>query len=206
MLNFQTGQEIKTGTIGSDGWCSLSGIPSGSSLAIVVNGTRGGKTYRLSLLIPIASSIVTQYVVDPVSSIAAEAFCGNATIHNFANNMVFCADDLIAVTNAAAAFVQAHTASDFSVGGEVFSTTPFGQAGSLDSNNTNLNAVTGAVQTIHSNLAKAKNMVNQMQEAGAPLKAMVDPESLDFRAVLTQQVLDKYKAIATGIGKLLLPR
>lgn len=203
VINFQTGQEIKTSTIGADGWCSLEGIPSGLSLVIVVNGTRNEKNYRLSLLIPCVSSNKTEYVVDPASSIAAEAFCGDATHRNYANNMVFCEDDISAVLDAAKEYVEAHPEDDYSVGGGIISGTTFGQSGNL--NTEKLSDVINQVQDINSNLAKAKNTINLMQEAGIPLKSMVNPENLDFRSTLTDDVISNYEAISDGIGKLLLP-
>ena len=176
------------------------------SVVIVVIGKAGTppKDYRLSTLIASVSDSTTEYVADPATSIAAEAFSANDG--NYANNKVFSADDLAAVLAAAQTFVENNPDADYSItSGDIIAGTKFGQSDSLNSGAAGISAVIDAVQAIDSNLAVAKNMVNQIQEAGMPLRAMVSPENLDFRDVLTDDVLMNYQTVMEGAGKLLLP-
>ncbi|MGC8863026.1 MAG: hypothetical protein ACP5R5_09675 [Armatimonadota bacterium] len=200
VYNFQTGDLIKTGTL-SGGWCELKDIPAGLSLAIVVTGKRAGKDYRLSTLVPVVVESGAQYVADPTTSVAAEAFA----LQHFAKNKVFSQDDLAPVLNAARQFAQTHSDADFSVGGGIFTGTAFGKSGSLNASAPDINNVIASVGTIDDKLARAKNTVTLIEEAGTPLRALLDPELVDFRNVFTEQVISRYQTLAENMGKLLLP-
>jgi len=200
VYNFQTGELIKTGTL-TNGWCEIKDVPAGLSLAIVVVGKRGGKDYRLSTLVPVVAESGAEYVADPSTSIAAEAFAAQ----HFAKNKVFSQEDWAPVLNTALQFVQSHSTSDFSVGGGVFTSSGFGKSDSLNAGAAGISDVIAAVGTVNDKLARAKNTIALIGEAGIPLRAMLDPEPTDFQNVFTDQVISKYQALAQNMGKLLLP-
>ncbi len=200
VYNFATGELIKTGTI-SNGWCTLENIPSGLSLAIVVTGKRGGKNYRLSTLVPVVLDTQAEYVANPLTSIAAEAF----SAEHFAKNKVFSESDLAPVLEKAKEFVQDNLSADFSIGGGVFTDAGFGKPNSLNTSAPGINEVIQAVKPVNDKLARGKNTITLLEEAGVPMREMLDPEALDFQNVFTEEVLSKYQALGETMGRLLGP-
>lgn len=200
VYNFRDGSVVKTGTITS-GWCELTNIPAGLSLAIVVTGKRAGKDYRLSTLVPVVTDTQAEYVANPVTSIAAEAF----SIQHLAKNKVFSEADLQPVIQKAQEYVQAHPSADYSVGGGVFTNAGFAKSNSLNTSDQGVQEVVNSVGSVNDKLARAKNTLTLIEEAGTPLREMLDPESLDFQGVFTEQVLNKYQSLAENLGKLLAP-
>ncbi|MDH7603226.1 MAG: hypothetical protein QHI38_13895, partial [Armatimonadota bacterium] len=200
VYNFATGELIKQGTI-TNGWCKLENIPAGLSLAIVVTGKRGGKNYRLSTLVPIVSEQEAEYVADPVTSIAAEAF----SAANFGKNKVFSQDDLAPVLEKAQQYVQAHVNADFSIGGGIFTDAGFAKPNGLNTSDPGIADVVNAAEPVNNKLATAKNTITLIEEAGTPLREMLDPEALDFQSVFTEQVFSKYQTLGETIGRLLGP-
>lgn len=70
--DFKTGKEVARGTLDSTGWCTLRITP-GLTVAVVITGTREGKNFRFSTIIPQVPIYSKEYVLTPATSIAAEA-------------------------------------------------------------------------------------------------------------------------------------
>lgn len=154
--DFLTGATVATGTL-TGGACTLAGVTPGRTVAVVITGTRGGKQYRLSLIVPNVPAADAEYRVDPVSSLAAEAIAGKlpATALDDATYQ--------AVYDAAETVVSnAGPAADYSLtAGGIIAGTALG-AVKTDAVNT-LDAVVPA--TVDSGVAQAKNAVAQAKLA-----------------------------------------
>jgi len=199
VYDFKTGSVIKTGTIDATGFCRLDITP-GLTVAVVITGTRSGKSYRLSRIIPVVPVGDTEYVVGPATTLAAEAIGEK----HYRTGAAIDEGTVDVVTGLAETYVQAHTSADFSVGGGLIAGTTFGAAGSL--NATALQSIIDAVpNTIDNNLVAGKNAVQQIKEAGLPLEAILSQELPDANSIFTTEVAAKYEALAARLGKLILP-
>ncbi|MGB9586731.1 MAG: hypothetical protein ACPL7O_00990 [Armatimonadota bacterium] len=198
VYDFKTGAEITRGTLDATGTCKLTVTP-GLTVAVVVTGTLDGKDYRLSLLIPQVPSVDTEYVANPVTSLAAEAIAAK----HFKKGVTIDQSTLDEVTDAAYDFYSSDPQADYSVGGGVFAGASFGTANSLTSA---AQAVFDTVpSTINQNLVAAKNAVQTMKEAGIPLQSLFDQEYPDAQGIFTEAVLDKYCALSNAFGQLIGP-
>lgn len=192
VLNFETGREITRGTI-TGGFCTVT-VPSGITVAVVVTGERGGKPYRLSTIIPVVPSAATEYLVTPVTTIAAEAVA-----QKYFRKSQVDKDTFDAALAAAQAWVSTHFDSDYSLGGGVIAGNQFGAADSLSPD------ISIDVPDISNDVVKAKNAVRQIREAGAPIELMLSQEGTDVASIFTEEVGAKYQALATALGQLIIP-
>lgn len=200
VYNFETGAVITSGVLDSSGTCDLDVTP-GLTVAVVVEGTREGKTYRFSTIIPVTPSVDTEYILDPVSSMAAEAIAQQY----YAQNKAIDQGTFDDVAEQAAIYYADHLGADYSTSdGTLIGGTEFGAADSLDE--TELADVIAAVpDTIDDNLVAGKNAVQQIKDAGSPIAALVSAESLDIEGVISNEVLDSYADLGSRLDELILP-
>lgn len=200
VYDFKTGQVIKAGTIGADGFCTLDVTP-GLTVAVVAVGTgkEDLKAYRLSMIIPLVPTVDTEYVLYPETSMAAEAIAETY----YAKGKVVDEDTVTTVLEAALAYAAAHPDADYSTTtGTLIAGSQFGVPGSLTDE---LQDVIDAVPTIDDALVAAKNAVQQIKEAGAPLALMLNQDALDLDGLFSSEVIDSYTALGTRLSKLILP-
>lgn len=171
----------------------------GLTVAVVVTGTLDGKVYRLSLLIPQVPSVDTEYVANPVTSLAAEAIAAK----HFKKGVTIDQGTLDEVTEAAYDFYSSNPDADYSVGGGVFAGASFGGSNSLTT--AAQDVVDTVPTTINQNLVAAKNAVQTMKEAGVPLHSLFDQEYPDAQSIFTEAILDKYRALSNAFGQLIGP-
>lgn len=196
--DFTTGAVVTTGTIGSDGYCSLKITP-GLTVAIVITGKKGGKDFRLSKIVPVVPNIDTVYEATPESTIAAEAIAEQ----HFRKGTALDLATVKEIEDQAAAFVAAHEDEDFSIGGGVIAAANFGATGSLVADK--VADVIAAVPTvINSKLVAAKNAVRQVKEVGYPLATMMSMEEPDTMTT-AEEVAESYSAFADRFHTLLAP-
>ena len=197
VYNFKTGEEITRGTLDATGKCKVKVTP-GLTVAVVVKGTLNGKNYRLSLLIPTVPSSEAEYVANPVTSLAAEAIASKYFKKGYAIDQ----STLDEVTEAAEDFYSSHSEADYSVGGGIIAGSNFGAKDSLT---TVAKDVTEKVPDQPNKVVAAKYAVQQIKDAGTPIKSMLDQEYPDAQSIITEAVIDKYRALASSIGELMGP-
>lgn len=198
VYDFKTGAEITRGTLDATGKCKVAVTP-GLTVAVVVTGTVDGKNYRLSLLIPQVPSTDTEYVANPVTSLAAEAIAAK----HFKKGVTIDQSTLDEVTEAAYDFYSSNPDMDYSVGGDVFAGASFGASDSLT---TEVQQVVDTVpSTLNQNLVAAKNAVQTIKEAGVPLRSLLDQEWPDAQSIFTEAILDNYRALSNAFGQLIGP-
>jgi len=112
-------------------------IPAGSNVAVVVNGMKGVKAYRLSLIIPLVSQLETTYIANPTTSIAAEAI---AEV-NFKKSVIP-SDTWETVLAKAQTYTNNNPDADYSLSGPVIQGTQFGASDSLNSSDPGLTPIT----------------------------------------------------------------
>lgn len=194
--DYRTGAEVARGTLDAGGQCTLDVTP-GLTIVVVITGTRGGKNYRLSTIIPNVPVADKDVVADPATTIAAEAI---ASKHPVGNGTVLDDATFNAVLAKATEYLQAHPDDDYSVGGGLIGGTAFGGVGSIVV--ATVQAVVDAVPAvINSNLVLAKNAIQQIKEAGVPLMAMTEQEIPDAEGIFTEEVLEKYEALASRVSR-----
>ncbi|MCL6629010.1 MAG: hypothetical protein K6U00_05355, partial [Armatimonadetes bacterium] len=169
VYDFKTGAEITRGTLDATGKCKLTVTP-GLTVAVVITGTLDGKNYRLSLLIPQVPSTDTEYVADPVTSLAAEAIAAK----HFKKGITIDQGTLDEVTDAAYDFYSSNSDADYSVGGGIFAGASFGATNSLT--NAVQDVVNTVPDTVNQNLVAAKNAVQTIKEAGVPVQSLLNQE------------------------------
>jgi len=200
VYDFRTGNVIRTGTLDAVGFCDLDNITTGLTVAIVVTGTRGGKSYRLSTLISSIPNIDTTIVINPATSMAAEAI---AQQYYRKNNIIDQAT-FNTVLQAAGDYAGANPGADYSLAGGLILGATFGAAGSL--NASELAAVLAAVpDEIDNDISRAKNAVQQIREAGFTLNQLLDMPPPDLQGIFTQAVSDSYTALGDRLTLLMLP-
>lgn len=197
--DFRTGQEITRSPLDSNGRCTMRLSP-GLTVAVVITGTRQGKTYRLSTVIPVTPQSTEEYRVDPVTSLAAEA----VAMKHYRENKVIDQGTWDAVMEAAQEFAQSNPGTDYSVGGGVFGNASFGQPGCLDDSVAE-DLLDAVPDTIDNSLAQSKNAVQQIKEAGVSLQNVLSQEAPDAQSIVTRALLDRYGALGERIGKLIGP-
>ena len=210
-FDFTDGTKLATGTIkGGKGRINL---PAGKTVAVVVTGTRNGKQYRLSLIIPCTSQAQTEYVADPATTIAAEAI---AQTYYRQGTMI---DDSTwnDVLEDAQAYVAANPEADMSIGGGlIVAGKAFGESGSIDEKTfADLIAKVKGLE-INDKLVKAKNAVFQIKQAGVPFRGLLNDELADIGKVAesTAKAIDdanldqygeKYREMAQRLDYLMVP-
>jgi len=200
VYDFRTGNVIKSGTLDAGGFCDLDNITTGLTVAIVVTGTRDGKSYRLSTLIANIPNIDTTIVITPVTSMAAEAIAQQY----YGRNNIIDQASFDAVLQAAQDYADANPGADYSLEGGLILGTTFGGAGSL--NESELAAVLAAVPAVIDNdIMLAKNAVQQIREAGFILNQLLDLPPPDMQSIFTQAVSDSYAALGDRLNLLMLP-
>jgi len=198
VYGFASGQEMASGTLDSNGWCSLHVTPGGTA-AVVITSAGGGKSWRISAIIAVIAVGGGRCIADPATSIAAEAIAqkhfGKTEIDQ---------DTISAVLAKAVEYLGAHPAADCSLAGGLICGTAFGAPGSL--NTGELQGVIAAVpNTINSSIVAAKHCVQQIREAGVPLTSMLAQERPDIQGLFTDQVAAKYEALIRRLHTLMLP-
>lgn len=209
-FDFTDGTKLATGTI-KNGKGQIK-LPADKTVAVVVTGTRNGKHYRLSLIIPCTSQAQTEYVANPATTIAAEAIAqkffrtgtriDTATWEN--------------VLQEAQTYVDDNPDVDMSIGGGLIEEgKAFGEAGSI--NEEPLADVIAAVPAeINDKLVKAKNAVLQIKQAGVPFRGLLNDELADIGLVAEStgkaiadanldQYAAKYRQMANRLGYLMIP-
>lgn len=200
VYDFRTGAVIKSGTVDGSGFCNLQNITTGLTVAIVVTGTRDGKAYRLSTLIANVPNIDTTVVIDPATSLAAEAIAQQY----YKQNLLIDQATFDQVLAAAQDYAGANPGADYSLDGSLILGTTFGAAGSL--NASELAAVLAAVpDEIDNDIVLAKNAVQQIKEAGFTLNRLLDLPPPDLQSIFTQTVSDNYAALGNRLNLLMLP-
>ena len=193
--DYSTGLELARGTITVSGKCRLDVTP-GLTIVVVATGTRGGKDYRLSTIIPNVPIADADVVADPATTIAAEAI---AQKHPIGSGTVLDDATFGDVLGEATAYVAANADEDFSLTGGLIGGTAFGVAGSIDTAKIP-DVIDHVPDVINSNLVQAKNAVQQIKEAGVPLMAMTEQEIPDAEGIFTDEVLAKYEALASRLS------
>jgi len=157
-INFRTGEVVATGTLLADGTVSIT-LPAGLTVAVVITGKRGGKDYRLSLLIPVVPSAddPEPFIATPQSTVATEALA-ESHFHEPIDPATYAA-----AYNAASSFASA----DVSLGGGIVKTgSSFGN-NSLDT--TAAKPVTDVTSLpLNGKLSLAKNAVIQFNNYREP--------------------------------------
>lgn len=197
--DFETGKEVARGTLDSTGWCTLRITP-GLTVAVVATGTRNGKNYRFSTIIPQVPVNPGEYVLKAETTIAAEAIAQKF----FKTGTPIDEDTFNKVVEAARAFVQAHVDADYSLEGNVIGGTAFGASNSL-SDEVKSEVEDEIPGTIDEKLVMAKQAVQQIREAGVPIEAMVSQEPQEIENIFTNQVTSKYSALFDRLSKLIVP-
>lgn len=213
-FDFATGTKLATGTIGADGKGTIS-LPASKTVVVTVTGTRDGKQYRLSLIIPSTTTGQTEYEADPATTMAAEAVAEKL---GYAEGTVVAIDNKTwdDVVAAAEAYIVANPDPDMWIGGGLIETgKAFGAEGSI--NVEELGDVVDSVpETIDNDMVKAKNAVFQIKEAGVPFKTLLDEEIPDVGMVAEatgnaiddahlEQYAEKYRVLADRINDLIIP-
>ena len=211
VFNFVTGEKITTGTIGSDGYGSVTVTP-GLTVVVVVTGKREGKDYRLSYIIPSVPTVDSEVIADPVSTLAAEAISQKY----YSKGVVIDEGTVDAVAAVAKGYLDANPDFDISIGGGLIAAgKAFGAADVLDANK--LSAVISSVPAqIDDALAKGKNAVQQLKEAGLPWKDIVDQERPSLEGAYqnlcqaasisgVEEVGTKYEGLGTRLLTLMIP-
>lgn len=208
-FDFTTKVKLATGTIGADGKGSIS-LPPGKTVLVTVTGKRGGKDYRLSLIIPTTTGADTEYVAGPSTTVAAEAL-GN---EYYGENKQIDQESWDVVVAAADTYFAANPAADVNVGGDLIPAgKAFGDEGSIA---VVLDDVKHAVPQVLGELAMAKNAIQQIRDAGAPIKNLLDEEVPDARMVAESTfegignvnmdaVISKYRILGDRLSFLILP-
>jgi len=200
VYDFRTGAVIKSGTLDSNGYCNLTNITTGLTVAIIVTGTHDGKPYRLSTLIANVPNTETTVVIDPVTSLAAEAIAQQY----YMQNQIIDQATFDSVLGLAQDYANDHPSADYSLDGSLILGTTFGAAGSL--NESELAGVIGEVpDEIDNDIVLAKNAVQQIREAGFTLHQLVDLPPPDLQSIFTETVSDQYAALSDRLGLLMLP-
>lgn len=203
ILDYATGEELARGTLDANGRCDLRVTP-GLTAAIVITGTRTvegtPKPYRLSMLIPLVPQFDADYVVDPISSIAAEAIAGQ---HPVGTGTILCDEIVRGVVSKVEEYIAATSDSDFSIGGGVISGTVFGAAANLDSSKL-ADIIQEAAKPIDNNIAQAKNAVRQIRDAGIPIAMMLSQERPQIEEIY-RTTQSKYSALIERIQTLIIP-
>ncbi|MDI6828548.1 MAG: hypothetical protein QME62_08710 [Armatimonadota bacterium] len=196
--DFETGKEVARGTLDSTGWCTLKITP-GLTVAVVITGTREGKNFRFSTVIPQVPLDSKEYVLTPATSIAAEAIAQKF----FKKGEQLDEGTFNKVLEVAAAFVEAHADSDYSLGGGIIGGDSFGAQDSLG--DLVADVKDSVPDEIDDKLVLAKNAVQQIKEAGLPLEALVSQEPTDISNIFTDQIANKYHALFERLAKLIVP-
>lgn len=212
VFDFATGQRLTTGKIGADGKGTVR-VTAGLTVAIIISGTRDGKSYRMSTIIPSVPTGDTEYVATPETTLAAEALAQRF----YRTNTSVDYDTFNSLVQEARTCLTALAPEqrDVAVGGGLLNANAgFGTTASLTSSAA---PVQGAVpQTIDNNLVKAKNSIRQVKEIGLPLKAIASDERAGIEQVYESfnngfgdfdlsGVIAKYSALSDRLNVLLLP-
>ena len=200
VYDFRTGAVIKTGTLDSNGFCDLSTVTTGLTVAIVVTGSRDGQPYRLSTIIANVPNSDDTVLLTPATSIAAEAVAQQY----YTLNQIIDAATFEEVLDAAQTYVNNNPGANYSLNGTLIQGSTFGADGSLDE--TALASVLAAVpDAIDNDIVLAKNAVQQVREAGFTLDRMVQLPPPDLQSIFTQTVIDNYTALSDRLNFLMLP-
>jgi len=200
VYDFRTGAVIRTGTLGSNGFCSLSNIPTGLTVAIVATGTHSGNPYRLSTLIANVPNSNAMVILTPETSLAAEVIAQHFYLHNQIIDQATFNTVLIAAQD----YVDANPGTDYSIDNGVFQGSVFGDSGSLGAGA--LASLIAAVPgTIDNNVVLAKNAVQQFKEAGFTLHQLIDVPPPDMQAIFTATIQNNYQVLGDRLLLLLLP-
>ncbi|MHB0935841.1 MAG: hypothetical protein ACYDCO_22835 [Armatimonadota bacterium] len=198
--DFRTGAVIRTGTLDSEGFCPLSNITTGLTVAIVVTGSRSGVPYRLSTILANVPNSNGTVVLTPATSIAAEALAQQF----YQQNQIIDTATFEQVLDAAQTYVDANPGANYSLNGTLLQGSTFGVDGNLDESA--LSTVFAAVpDTVDNDIVLAKNAVQQIREAGFTLNQMVQLPPPDFQNIFTQAVIDNYNALGERLNILMLP-
>lgn len=209
-FDFTTGTLLATGTIGDNGMGNIN-LPPGKTVAIVVTGTRGGKPYRLSTVIPTVIADNQTYIAGPAETLAAEALAEKF----YAKDTVIDKDTWSGLLDTAQQLITDNPDPDMSVGGGYVAGTAFGAADSLNPEAA-ADVIDGVPDIIDNGLAKAKNAVRLINTAGVPFKVFLDEEVPDLEAVAEatangiadvniRAFADKYRILGDRLGELFFP-
>ena len=198
VYNFRTGTEITKGTLVADGTCKVD-VSSGLTVVVVITGESGGKTYRLSTIIPSTPPSDTAYEANPATSIAAEAIA-----QKYFKEQVISQDTLDTVLPLAEAYVSSNPGADYSLSGTLITgaVTDFGNEAGLDDA---LDSIVSGVPDETNGVALAKQAIQQIKEAGIPIKTMVNQERPDVEGIFGQAVKDKYTGLGNRLDTLIAP-
>lgn len=198
VYNFRTGTEITKGTLVADGTCKVD-VSSGLTVVVVITGVSGGKTYRLSTIIPSTPPSDTAYEANPATSIAAEAIA-----QKYFKEQVISQDTLDTVLPLAEAYVSSNPGADYSLSGTLITgaVTDFGNEAGLDDA---LDSIVSGVPDETNGVALAKQAIQQIKEAGIPIKTMVNQERPDVEGIFGQAVKDKYTGLGNRLDTLIAP-
>jgi|GEM_PF-2645005 len=214
-FDFKDGTLLATGIIGADGKGQIK-LPAGKTVVVTVTGTRGGKSYRLSLIIPCTTEGQVQYTADPATTIAAEAIGDKLGYAKGTNegidNKTW--NDIVA---AAQAYIDGlPQAPDMSIGGGIIAAgKTFGAEGSIDAVKL-ADVISKVPETIDNALVKAKNAIFQIKQAGVPFQSLLTDEFADVATVAEgtgkaidnahlEQYGEKYSQMAVRLDDLIIP-
>ncbi len=198
IYDFSTGQVLGTSTLDSNGMCRIAVTP-GSTVAVVITGTKAGKNYRLSTIIPVVPIDGGRFIATPITSMAAEAIA----LKHFGKTDLD--DDTFAlVMEKAKAFALLQPEADYSLGGGVICAGQFGQPGSIEEGM--LQDVIAAVpEVINSRIVTAKKAVQQVLDIGVPITSLLNQERPDIEQVFAATTADQYRQLADKLSILMLP-
>lgn len=209
-FDFTDGTKLATGTIKSGK--GRINLPAGKTVVVIVTGTRNGKQYRLSLIIPCTSQSQAEYIANPATTIAAEAIAqkfykqGKMIDDTTWQNVLKEAQD----------YIDANPTADVSIGGGLIAAgKAFGEQGSINEDEF-ANVVAAVPDEINDKLVKAKNAVLQIKQAGVPFKGLLNDELADIALVAQStgkaienanlhQYGEKYRQMAERMNYLMVP-
>lgn len=204
VYGYMTGQVLATGTLDASGRCNVT-VTSGLTVVVVITGTRTVDSvpipYRLSSIIGRVPPGGGEYIVDPATTIAAEAI---ATKHPMGSGTALDQGTVDQALEAATSYVMAHLSDDYSVGGGLIGGSSFGEPGSIDTAKV-ADVVAAVPDIIDNNVVAAKNAVQQIKEMGIPLPSMFSQERTDIEGILTNEITAKYTALWTRLSELIIP-
>lgn len=198
VYNFATGQEVGSGVLDTNGMCRIPVTP-GITAAVVATGTKAGKNYRLSTIIPVVPIDGGRFIASPLTSMAAEAIA----LRHFGRTALD-QDTFDHVLEKAREFVQLHPDADYSLDGGVICSGEFGQPGCLVESMVQ-EIIDAVPDEIDSSVVQAKNAVQQIRDIGVPVCSLLNQERPDIERVFAATTAEQYRDLADRLSTLILP-
>lgn len=196
VFNFQTGALITSGTIGSDGFGSVTLTP-GLVVVVVITGKRDGKDFRLSLLLPSVPNGDITVVANPITTIASELIG-----EKFYKKSLIDSDVYEKILLEAQKWCIDHPTVSSAITEHYMLPGGFGNID--ESKFIDISAMIPA--TIDNSVVKGKNAIQQVREAGLPFRMLLNQETPSLRKIATAVNTafngDKIAAIQTNYSKI----